>query len=98
MAKYQAQRLTNGNILVSLAEPGELVEVNREGKIVSSIGGAKPDLRLSWVTGVEVLPGGGYIVVDYTGRRMVKLNSSGRVIHQLPLGSKKVASISLVTE
>ena len=97
-APYQAQRLANGNILVSLAEPGELVEVNREGKIVRSIGGVKSDLRLAWVTGVEVLPGGGFIVVDYTARRLVEVNSAGRVIHQLPLGAKNVASISLVGE
>jgi len=97
-APYQAQRLENGNNLVSFAEPGELVEVNREGKVVRSIGRNKSDLRLAWTTGVELLPGGGMIVVDYTGRRMIELNSSGRVTHELPLGSKNVASIALVTE
>lgn len=97
-APYQAQRLANGNILVSLAELGEVVEADREGKIVRSIGGARSDLRLAWVTGVEVLPSGGFIVVDYTGRRMVEIDSAGRLIHQLPLGDKNVASISLVSE
>ena len=53
---YQAHRLTNGNTLIGLANPGELVEVDKAGKIVRSIAGNKMDVRLGWVTGTQPLP------------------------------------------
>ncbi|MFN8007944.1 MAG: hypothetical protein U0V70_13140 [Terriglobia bacterium] len=40
---YQAHRLSNGNTLISLAEPGELLEVDAAGKIVRRYAGRKTD-------------------------------------------------------
>ena len=91
---YIAQRLPNGNTLVSLADPGEVVEVDKAGKVIRSIG-ATPDLKLSWVSGVELLPGGGLLIADYTGRRLVEVDASGKLVHELPTGDWGIASVSL---
>jgi len=93
---YQAHRLPNGNTLVGLANPGELVEVNKAGKIVRSIAGKKMDIRLGWVTGTQPLPDGGLLVADYTGRRLLEIDASGRVVHQMRTPEWNIASISLV--
>ncbi|MBM3801692.1 MAG: hypothetical protein FJW26_05185 [Acidimicrobiia bacterium] len=93
---YQAQRLPNGNTLVGLANPGELLEVDPAGKIVRAIAGKNMDVRLGWVTGTQLLPGGGLLVADYTGRRLLEFDSSGRVTHQLRTDRWNIASISLV--
>ena len=93
---YQAHRLENGNTLISLAEPGGLVEVDSAGKTVRTIAGNKMDLRFGWVTGTQPLPDGGLIVADYTGKRLVELDSTGRVVHELRNPVWNIASISLV--
>ena len=49
---------------VSLADPGEVVEVDKTGKVIRSTQ-ATPDLKLSWVSGVELLPGGGLLIAHY---------------------------------
>ena len=93
---YQAHRLPNGNTLVGLANPGELVEVDKAGKIVRSIAGKKMDIRLGWVTGTQPLPDGALLVADYTGRRLLEIDASGRVVHQMRTADWNIASISLV--
>ena len=93
---YQAHRLPNGNTLVSLANPGEVVEVDKAGSIVRSIGGNKMDLRLGWVSGTQPLPNGGLLLSDYTGRRVVEIDASGNVVHSFNTGSRAFASISLL--
>jgi acetyl esterase/lipase len=93
---YQGRRLANGNTLVSLSDPGELVEVDRQGKVLRSVGGASGELRFGWVSGVEVLPGGNLLINDYTGRRIVEVDEKGKIVHQLRLGARTVASMSVV--
>ncbi|MGH9428689.1 MAG: hypothetical protein ACRD2L_20555, partial [Terriglobia bacterium] len=93
---YQAHRLANGNTLVSLANPGEVVEVDKAGSIVRSIGGNKMDLRLGWVSGTQPLPNGGLLLSDYTGRRLLEIDASGKVVHSFNTGSRAFASVSLL--
>ena len=93
---YQAHRLPNGNTLVSLANPGEVVEVDKMGSIVLSVGGNKMDLRLGWVSGTQPLPNGGLLLADYTGRRLLELDASGKVLHSFNTGSRAFASVSLL--
>jgi acetyl esterase/lipase len=93
---YRAVRLENSNTLISLADPGEVLEVDSSGKIVRSLAGTGNDVRLGHVTGTIPLPGGAVILADYTGRRLLEVDSSGRVTHQLSTGSMDIASISLV--
>ena len=54
------------------------------------------DIRLGWVTGTQPLPDGGLLVADYTGRRLLEIDASGRVVHQMRTGDWNIASISLV--
>ena len=93
---YQGQRLANGNTLMSLADPGEIVEVDKSGRIVRSVGGDKPDIRFGWASGLAVLPDGGLIVNDYTGRRIIEVDKQGKLLHEWRTGSRTVASIALV--
>ena len=93
---YRAIRLKNGNTLVSLAEPGELLEVDKSGRVVHFVGGTNKDIRLGHVTGTIPLPDGAVILADYTGRRLLEIDSSGHVKHQLSTGTMDIASISLV--
>jgi dienelactone hydrolase len=93
---YQAHRLANGNTLVSLANPGEVVEVDKAGKVVRSIAGKKMDVRLGWVTGTQPLPDGNLLIADYTGKRLLEIDASGKVTHAIKTGDWAIASISLI--
>jgi acetyl esterase/lipase len=93
---YRAIRLENGNTLISLADPGEVLEVDRSGKIVRSLGGTNNEIRLGHVTGTISLRDGSLILADYTGRRLLEIDPTGHVRHELSTGSMNIASISLV--
>ncbi len=91
---YLAQRLPNGNTLIGLADPGEVVEVDKSGKIVRSIGGTA-ELKLSWVSGIEMLPGGGLLLADSTGKRLIEVDANGKLVRELATGNWDIASVSL---
>jgi acetyl esterase/lipase len=93
---YMGRRLANGNTMISLSDPGELVEVDRSGKIVRSIGGANPAIQMGWASGFALLPEGGVLINDYTGRRIIEVDSKGKVVNQWRTGSRTIASIDLV--
>ncbi len=93
---YMGRRLANGNTLMSLSDPGELVEVDRSGKIVRSIGGTNPAVQMGWASGFAVLPEGGTLINDYTGRRIIEVDAKGKVVNQWRTGSRTIASIDLV--
>jgi hypothetical protein len=92
---YQAHRLPNGNTLVGMADPGEVVEVDQAGKVVRSIAGAKDNLKMGWCSGTELLPGGGLLISDYTGKRLLEVDADGKLVHELPTGAWGIASVSL---
>ncbi|HEY3742509.1 MAG TPA: hypothetical protein VGL53_21820, partial [Bryobacteraceae bacterium] len=92
---YMGKRLPNGNTLMSLSNPGEVVEVNHAGEVVRSIGGSKMDVRFGWASGFTFLPNGNLILSDYTGRRLVEVDSSGKVVHELHTGQRTFTSISI---
>ncbi len=93
---YRAIRLANGNTLVSMADPGEAVEVDKAGNVVRSFGGNQMKLRMGWTSGTEVVPGGGFLLNDYTGRRIVEVNARGDVVAEWKTGPRTIASIALV--
>jgi acetyl esterase/lipase len=93
---YMGRRLANGNTVVSLSDPGELVEVDRAGKIVRSIGGTDPAIQMGWASGFALLPDGGAIVNDYTGRRIIEVDAKGKLLNEWRTGSRTIASIDLV--
>jgi sugar lactone lactonase YvrE len=93
---YMGRRLANGDTMIGLSDPGELVEVERSGKVVRSIGGTNPAIRLGWVSGFAFLPEGGLLIADYTGRRIIEVDTKGRIVNQWRTGSRTIASIDLV--
>ena len=93
---YQAHRLANGNTLIGMAAPGEVVEVAPDGKIVRSVGGLNDAVRMGWCSGLEPLPGGGFLVSDYTGRRLIEFDRDWKIAHELRLDSRTVASVSMI--
>lgn len=92
---YQAHRLPNGNTLLSMAAPGQVVEVSPGGEIVRSVGGLDDAVRMSWCSGLQPLSGGGFLVSDYTGRRLLEFDRDWKLIHQLRMSSRTVASVSM---
>jgi acetyl esterase/lipase len=93
---YMGRRLANGNTVMSLSAPGELVEVDPAGKIVRSIGGADPAIQMGWTSGFTFLPNGGMLINDYTGRRIIEVDTKGKVVNEWRTGSRTIASIDLV--
>ena len=87
---YQAHRLENGNTLIGMAAPGEVVEVAPDGTIVRSVGGGDNAVRMGWCSGLQPLAGGGFLVSDYTGRRLLEFDSDWKVVNQLRMGPRTV--------
>jgi hypothetical protein len=87
--------LANGNTLVSLANPGEVVEVDHAGKIVRSVGGTNMALRLGWASGVATLPDGGMFISDYTGKRLLEVDAAGRVVNELRDPMRGIATVAI---
>ena len=93
---YKARRLANGNTLVTMTNPGELVEVDRAGTTVRTVGGGAGALRLIWCSGFDILDNGNVLLSDYLGRRILELTSSGAVAHEVRMPSRTTASIAVV--
>jgi sugar lactone lactonase YvrE len=93
---YQGRRLANGNTVVSLADPGEIVEVDPAGNVVRSLGGKDQSLQFGWVSGFALLPDGGMLINDYTGRRIVEVDAKGKLVNEWRTGSRTIASIDLI--
>ena len=72
------------------------MEVDPSGKVVRSLAGSKMDLQFGWASGFVLLPEGGMIISDYTGRRLVEVNAAGKEINELRTGSRTVASVELL--
>lgn len=68
---YFAQRLTNGNILISTGYGASLLEINSEDKLVRKIGGRDsiPDVFLNFFATAEVLKNGHIVVANWTGHK-----------------------------
>ena len=60
---FGAIRRPNGNTIIAGGNNNRVIEVDKEGKIVWSIGHDElPGIRLAWVTTLELLPNGNLIV------------------------------------
>jgi acetyl esterase/lipase len=93
---YMGRRLPNGNTLLSLSDPGEILEVNTAGQVVRSIGGEKLDVQLGWASGFSELPGGNLLIADYTGRRLIEVDAKGKVVNELRMGARTIATVDVV--
>ena len=60
---FACERLKNGNTLIAGGNNNRVLEVDKGGKVVWSIGHDElPGIRLAWVTTLQVLPSGNIIV------------------------------------
>jgi len=95
---YQGRRLANGNTMLSLSDPGEVLEVDPAGKVLRSVGGKQPDTQFGWASGHAILPNGNWLVSDYTGRRLVELDAKGNVVNQLRTGPRTIATVVVAVD
>ncbi len=93
---YLPIRLDNGNTLISISDPGEVVEVRPDGSIARSIAGAKMDLQFGWASGMALMPNGNLLIVDYTGRRVVEVDPKGKLVNEMRTGDRTFASLDVV--
>ena len=60
---YGAVRLPNGNTLIATGNGHSVIEVTPEKKVVWHLAGDElPGIQLAWVTTIEVLPNGNYVI------------------------------------
>ena len=88
--------MANGNTVASLSDPGELVEVDPSGKIVRSIGGDHKDIKMGWTSGYALLPDGGVLMNDYTGRRLIEVDAKGNVVNEMRTGARTIATVEII--
>lgn len=93
---YQGKRLANGNTRLTLSDPGEMVEVNPAGQIVRSVGGKNMAIQMGWTSGHDTLPNGNVLLSDYTGRRLLEVDAAGKLVNELRMGPRTVASVAVV--
>ena len=71
-----AQRLPNGNTIISCGTQKRVIEVTPEKNIVWEFGaGDAPDLNITWVSSIQLLPGGNIVVGNFLR------NQEGRGAH-----------------
>jgi outer membrane protein assembly factor BamB len=62
----EAVRLPNGNTLICCGTQKRLIEVNPEGKVVWEFGAKDaPELNLTWISSLQVLKNGNYVVGNF---------------------------------
>ena len=93
---YQALRLADGNTLLSLSDPGEVLIVNPQGGVVRAIGGAKSDIKMGWASGLAQFANGNLLISDYTGRRLLEVDPAGVMVNELRMGPRTVASLAVI--
>jgi hypothetical protein len=65
---FAAIRLKNGNTLISDGSVCSVREVNNKGKEVWKISKEDfPELKLNWLTGIQELPNGNYLICNWLG-------------------------------
>ncbi|MBM3763926.1 MAG: hypothetical protein FJW32_00920 [Acidobacteria bacterium] len=79
----QALPLANGDVLIGLANPGEVRRVSFDGKTLNTFGGANDAARTAWTSGFTPLAGGGLLVADYMGGRIIEFDAKGNIVHQI---------------
>jgi hypothetical protein len=63
---FEAVRLENGNTLIGCGTQKRIIEVTPEKKIVWEFkSDDAPELNLTWITSLQVLPGGNYVIANF---------------------------------
>jgi hypothetical protein len=82
--------------MISISDPGEVVEVDQAGKVVRSIAGAKQDIQFGWASGMAVFEDGNWLISDYTGRRLVEVDPKGKVVNEMRHSERTIASVDVI--
>ena len=62
----EALRLANGNTLIACATQKRLIEVSPKGEVVWEFGANDaPELNLTWVSSLQILKNGNYVVGNF---------------------------------
>jgi hypothetical protein len=65
---YEALPLQNGNVLVSGAGSGRIMEYNSAGKLIWEIGKDElPGIDLKWIAGIQRLPNNNTLICNWGG-------------------------------
>lgn len=85
---YGAIRLGNGNTLIATGNGNRVIEVNKEGKVLWSVGQKElPGITLTWVTTLQELPNGNIVIGNcHAGDKqpqLVEVNREKKVIWTL---------------
>ncbi len=75
--------VADGGMWIGLAGPGEVRKVGPDGKTQVVMGGLNDAARMAWTSGFAPLEGGGLMVTDYMGGRIVEFDAAGKIVHQL---------------
>jgi hypothetical protein len=63
---FEALRLSNGNTLVACGTQKRVIEVSPAGKVVWELGAQDvPEVNLTWVTSLQVLKNGNYLIGNF---------------------------------
>ncbi len=63
---FEALRLKNGNTLIGCGTQKRVIEVDPDGKTVWELKSEDvPDLNLAWITSLQVLPNGNYVIANF---------------------------------
>jgi outer membrane protein assembly factor BamB len=63
---FEARRLLNGNTLVTCGTQKRVIEVNSAGKVVWELTAEDvPEVNLTWVTSLQVLKNGNYLIGNF---------------------------------
>ena len=92
----QALPLPDGGMLVGLAGPGEVRRLDAGGRTLATFGSANDTARMAWTSGFAPTSGGGLIVSDYMGGRIVEFDAQGNVLHQLRNLPWSITSVALL--
>ena len=64
--------------------------------MVRRVGGSKMDAAFRMGgSGFAFLPNGNLLISDYTGRRLVEVDSSGKVVNELRTGARMFTTVTI---
>ena len=50
---------------------------------------------MSWCSGLQPLPGGGFLVSDYLGRRLLEFDGDWKLVNEWRTGARTIASVAV---
>jgi sugar lactone lactonase YvrE len=54
------------------------------------------DLQFGWASGMAIFPSGNLLISDYTGRRVLEVDTKGKLVNELRTRDRTIASLDVV--